>query len=117
MKVEFEKVAGELNRHFNIQVPPWEEGAAGSSAWVDVVLDAGKPAGEVVVAGVEGMPHVIGEIVGRWESGAVVDYMDRLLRDNRGGTRNGFPLPVVADLLFLIELKEYSNQLDREAKS
>ena len=117
MKAEFEKVAGELNRHFNIQVPPWEEGATGSSAGVDVVLDAGKPAGEVVVAGVEGMPHVIGEIVGRWESGAVVDYMDRLLRDNRGGTRNGFPLPVVADLLFLIELKEYSNQLDREAKA
>lgn len=116
MRVEFEKVAGELNKHFNIQVPPWDEGAAGSAAGVDVVLDAGKPAGEVVVAGVEGMPHVIGEIVGRWESGAVVDYMDRLLRDNRGGTRNGFPLPVVADLLFLIELKEYSNQLEREIK-
>lgn len=117
MKAEFEKVAGELNKHFNVQVTPWDEGTTGSAAGVDVVLDAGKPAGEGVVAGVEGMPHVVGEIVGRWESGGVVDYMDRLLRDNRGGTRNGFPLPVVADLLFLIELKEYSNQLDREAKS
>jgi hypothetical protein len=117
MRAEFEKVAGELNKHFNIQVPPWEEGAAASGAGVDVVIDSGKPAGEGVVAGVEGMPHVIGEIVGRWESGGVVDYMDRLLRDNRGGTRSGFPLPVVADLLFLIELKEFSNQLEREVKA
>lgn len=117
MRAEFEKVAGDLNKHFNIQVPPWEEGAAGSAAGVDVVIDSGKPSGEVVVAGVEGMPHLIGEIVGRWESGGVVDYMDRLLRDNRGGTRTGFPLPVVADLLFLIDLKEYSNQLERDAKA
>ena len=86
---------------------------------VDVILDAGKPAGEeaLAVGGIESMPHIIGEIVGRWESGNVVDYMDRLLRDNRGGTRTGFPLSVVADLLFLIDLKEYSNQIEREAKS
>lgn len=119
MRAEFEKVAAELNKQFNVQVPPWEDAPVGQGAAVDVILDAGKPAGEeaLAVGGIESMPHIIGEIVGRWESGNVVDYMDRLLRDNRGGTRTGFPLSVVADLLFLIDLKEYSNQIEREAKS
>ena len=40
--------------------------------------------------------------------------MNQLLRDNRGGTRIGLTLPVVSDLLFLVELKEVDNKIDSE---
>jgi hypothetical protein len=56
------------------------------------------------------------QVLIRWNSGDVVAYLDQLLRDNRGGTRLGFALPVVEDILFLIELKESSNNVESDAK-
>jgi hypothetical protein len=41
--------------------------------------------------------------------------MNQLLRDNRGGTRLGFSLPVISDILFLVELKEVSNKIESES--
>ena len=52
----------------------------------------------------------------RWQDGEVIDYLDQLLRDNRGGTRLGFSLPVVNDIQFLIDLKKISNKIESESK-
>ena len=41
-------------------------------------------------------------VVDLWASGDVIGfYLYQLLRDNRGGQRQGFALPVVDDILFL----------------
>ena len=86
---------------------------------VDLVLDAENvsPAGrggEVKVEGVEGMPAIMEQIHMRWQADDVIEYMNQLLRDNRGGTRIGFPLSVVSDILFLIDLKEIARTSEDE---
>lgn len=116
MRHEFEKVAHELNKNFNVQVQNWEDFAEGQDhTRVDVVLEAKpsiQPAG--MPGGVEEMPAIMEKIIQRWQSDDVLGYMNQLLRDNRGGTRIGFTLPVVSDLLFLVELKEVANKIDGE---
>lgn len=116
MRHEFEKVSHELNKNFNVQVQKWEDFAEGQDhTRVDVVLEA-KPS--VLPAGMPGaleeMPAIMEKIIQRWQSDEVLGYMNQLLRDNRGGTRIGFALPVVSDLLFLVELKEVANKIESE---
>jgi hypothetical protein len=60
------------------------------------------------------MPAILGKVSSRWSNDDILDYLNRLLRDNRGGTRVGFPLAVVDDLLFLIDLKEVARGLEGE---
>lgn len=117
MRHEFEKAARELNRNFNVEVQKWDLDAAAQGAGaVDVVLDTesarhvdtGRP------EGIESMPAIMEQVLIRWESGDVAAYLDQLLRDNRGGTRLGFSLPVVGDILFLIELKDISNNMESD---
>jgi pilus assembly protein FimV len=119
MRHEFEKVANELNKNFNVQVQKWEDFAEGQDhTRVDVVLEAKpsvQPAG--MPGGVEEMPAIMEKIIQRWQSDEVLGYMNQLLRDNRGGTRIGFALPVVSDLLFLVELKEVANKIDSEGEA
>jgi hypothetical protein len=120
MRHEFERIARELNKNFNVEVQKWEIPAAGSD--VDVVLDAdhAQPVNrpeEGRVDGVEGMPAILEQILTRWPDGDVIRYLDQLLRDNRGGTRIGFPLSVVSDILFLIDLKEIANKAEGESSA
>ena len=61
------------------------------------------------------MAWIMEQVMMRWPAGDVIDYLNQLLRDNRGGTRTGFALPVVNDIMFLIDLKEVSNKIDSEA--
>ena len=119
MRHEFERVARELNKNFNIEVQKWELPTEESDTEVDLVLDAENvsPAGrggEVKVEGVEGMPAIMEQIHMRWQADDVIEYMNQLLRDNRGGTRIGFPLSVVSDILFLIDLKEIARTSEDE---
>jgi hypothetical protein len=117
MRHEFEKVARELNRNFNVEVQKWEAEPA-KQGEVDVVLDAGseRHSDPARLEGIESMPAIMEQVLIRWSSGDVVAYLDQLLRDNRGGTRLGFALPVVEDILFLIELKESSNNVESDTK-
>ncbi len=114
MREEFDVLARNLNQQFNVEIQPWEVPAAP----VDLVLD-GEPQPEAVPGvqkpqGVEDMPRIMASIVRMWEAEDVVAYMYQLLRDNRGGQRLGFPLPVVEEILFLIELKETANRMEKE---
>lgn len=120
MRHEFEKVARELNRNFNVEVQEWGQLAETSGqVAVDVVLDteAAGSRDDAPVDGIEDMPAIAGQVVARWPAGDVIGYLNQLLRDNRGGTRLGFSLPVVSDILFLIELKEISNKIESETRT
>ena len=115
MREEFDVLARNLNQQFNVEIQPWD---TSPSATVDLVLD-GDGATDAAPAmpkpqGVEEMPRIMSTIVRMWEAEDVVAYMYQLLRDNRGGQRLGFPLPVVEEILFLIELKETANRMEKE---
>lgn len=116
MRKEFEKVALDLNKNFNVEIQKWEETAElESEGAVDLILDT-EPVAVSKVEGIEAMPAVMERVVMRWQDGEVIDYLDQLLRDNRGGTRLGFSLPVVNDIQFLIDLKKISNKIESESK-
>ena len=107
MRDEFERVASNLNQHFNVEVQNWS--SPESSAEVDIDLEkpvAPKP------QSLEDMPRLMAMVTELWSKGDVVGYLYQLLRDNRGGQRMGFALPVVEDILFLIELKETANRME-----
>jgi hypothetical protein len=122
MRHEFERIARDLNKNFNVEVQRWELPAAAADSAVDVVLDTdhAQPASrpdEGRVEGVEGMPAIMEQVLMRWNEGDVISYLNQLLRDNRGGTRIGFPLSVVSDILFLIDLKEIASKTEGEPSS
>lgn len=114
MKDEFENVSKNLNQNFNVEVQKWDVKPYQSSA-LDLVLDeAVGGASDNKPQGLEDMPHIMQAIVDMWRSPDVVNYMYQLLHDNRGGQRSGFSLGVVEEILFLVEIKEVANRLDKE---
>lgn len=107
MRTEFENVARNLNLHFNVEVQSWDDAPAGAGTSAESECPvAPRP------QSLEDLPRLVNTIVDLWNSGDVVGYMYQLLRDNRGGQRTGFALPVVEDVLFLIELKETANRME-----
>lgn len=114
MRDEFETVARNLNQNFNVEVQHWDPTQAASGLQVvDLLLDdsAAAPVAPRPES-LEEMPRIISMICEMWPGGDVVGYLYQLLRDNRGGKRLGFALPVVEEILFLIELKETSNRIE-----
>ncbi|MBU2450544.1 MAG: hypothetical protein KJ960_14745 [Gammaproteobacteria bacterium] len=109
MRTEFETVSRDLNQHFNVEVQSWEDATAGAERGGSEV---GLPLASRPQT-LEDLPRLVNTIVDLWDSGDVVGYMYQLLRDNRGGQRAGFALPVVEDVLFLIELKETANRMEK----
>lgn len=110
MRTEFETVTRNLNKYFNVELQPWDD------VRPDFGLVAGSGETSSAAGGgpqsVEEMPRLMNCVVDLWTSGDVVGYLYELLRDNRGGQRAGFSLPVVEDILFLIELKETVNRME-----
>lgn len=85
-QVEFDRAARELNQCFNVKIPQWADQTAHR-------------------ASLEDYPHVVGRLQELWPlPGSCMAYLTRLLEDNRGGTRIGFPQPVVEDVLLLLSL-------------
>ncbi|MGE5469363.1 MAG: FimV family protein [Bacteroidota bacterium] len=116
MRSEFEAVSRNLNQNFNVEVQEWDKKT--ETARLDLVLDeepvpapplAPKP------ACLEDMPRLVTTVCDLWPAGDVVGYLYQLLRDNRGGQRVGFALPVVEEILFLIELKDTVSRMEKEA--
>lgn len=125
MKTEFEAVSRNLNQNFNVEVQQWEDPTVTQP--LDLVLeedrDGKEAAAQVPLAPpvppkpecLEDMPRLMATVCELWEDGDVVGYLFQLLRDNRGGQRVGFSLPVVEEILFLIELKETSQRMEKDA--
>lgn len=113
MRAEFEAVAANLNKNFNVEIQQWDPVQSMSdSPVIDLVLD---DIGASLLASrpksLEDMPRIIDMVCELWPTGDVVGYLYQLLRDHRGGKRLGFTLPVVEEILFLVELKETSNRI------
>ena len=85
-KEDFEQSAIELRRNFNIQANDWQAAK-------------GAPARSI-----EDYGHICTRIQELWGRSGCVDYMARLLEDNRGGARLGFPQSVAEDILLLIAI-------------
>lgn len=85
MRAEFDALTRKLNQTFNVKTVTWES------------FDEIKKAPDSV----EQMPHIINSLKDQWMTVDCQRYVQMLLRDNRGGTREGFPLGVVDDLLLL----------------
>lgn len=85
-KAEFERFSAELRQHFNIQAEPWS------------------PTPEEHVQSIENYEHIATQLCKQWRQPDCLAYVQTLLNDNRGGTRNGFPQSVAEELLFLSAL-------------
>ncbi|MBK9447697.1 MAG: hypothetical protein IPO00_17340 [Betaproteobacteria bacterium] len=95
MRAEFDVLAQKLNRNFNVELQHWDTEAP-------AVLVA--PDQEAKALSLEEMPHICEQVVSRWGKPECIDYLHQLLRDNRGGQRSGFTLPVVQEILLLIDI-------------
>jgi pilus assembly protein FimV len=119
MRAEFESVAKNLNQNFNVEVQAWDAEKTTPHTSIDLVLDEPVEAANTVPVApkpesLEDLPRIMAIVVQMWKAGDVVGYLYQLLRDNRGGQRVGFALPVVEEILFLIELKETSHRMEME---
>lgn len=90
MRGEFDALSDKLNKTFNVKAVTWES------------FDQVKRATESV----EQLPHILKAIQNQWMTQDCQIYLQKLLRDNRGGTREGFPLGIVDDLLTLQAILE-----------
>ena len=113
LREEFDNVARNLNQHFNVEIQQWDPAEPTHNRHtIDMVLedDAGQlvppPPAQPKAASLEDLPRIMQQIIDLWRDGDVIAHMQQLLRDNREGKRSGFPLQVVSDMLFLIELRE-----------
>lgn len=99
MREEFEAMALKLNRNFNVEVIHWptDEKRADPAA-APLATDPRK------AVTLETITHVRDRLLSLWGGSECLPYLEQLLRDNRNGQRAGFTLPVVEELLFLIDL-------------
>ena len=65
-------------------------------SWHDFKSDRNAP------ESLEKMPHILKHLEENWGTREAQAYIHQILRDNRDGTRQGFPLAVVDDLLLLL---------------
>lgn len=122
MRDEFDRVARNLNQHFNVEVLRWDASDPAPSASLeklDFELVPREDEGPATAAApkaltVEDMPHIRQTLLDNWRDPEIIEYLHRLLRDNRGGKRSGFTLEVVQEILFLIELRETLALIERE---
>jgi len=85
MKPEFDALARQLNKTFNVKTVTWAN-----------FDEARKHGGSV-----EAMPHIIKRITDTWRTRECQAYLESIVRDNREGTRQGFGLGVIDDILVL----------------
>ena len=88
MRAEFEALTRQLNKTFNVKMISWSDFKT---------IHGGADT-------VEQMPHVIQRLQDVWGTQEAQAYIHQILRDNRNGTRQGFPLTVVEELLLLLAI-------------
>jgi pilus assembly protein FimV len=89
-RAEFDTIAGELNKTFNVTAVNWDNYQT---------LRA-------VRTSLEDLPHITETLQKNWRTTACQRYLQQLLRDNRDGTRVGFPFPVIDEILTLSAILE-----------
>lgn len=95
MHAEFDELAEKLNKNFNVEVQHWVAPPAAAA-----VPDESLPKALTL----EELPHICPRLIAQWGQPECLEYLHQLLRDNRGGQRSGFTLPVVQEILLLIDI-------------
>ncbi|WP_407279749.1 hypothetical protein U5817_03655 [Aromatoleum evansii] len=85
LRAEFDALAKQLNKTFNVKAVTWES------------FDEARAA----TNSMEQMAHVTKNVQQMWGTPECQAYLEHLLRDNRDGTREGFPLSVIDEILLL----------------
>lgn len=90
MQREFDILATELNKTFNVRPVTWENFRADGTN----------------VGSIESFAHIAARLQETWGTPQCQAYVDLLVRDNRQGTRQGFELGAIDDLLMLAGVLE-----------
>jgi len=90
LRPEFDTLARQLNKMFNVKAVTW-----------DTFDEARRPTSTI-----EQMSHVMSRVQNLWGSRDCQAYLENLLRDNRDGMREGFPLSVIDEILVLAGVLE-----------
>lgn len=85
LREEFDALAQQLNKTFNVKAVTWESFEEARAA----------------TNSMEQMAHVTKNVQQMWGTPECQAYLEHLLRDNRDGTREGFPLSVIDEILLL----------------
>lgn len=99
MHPEFDTLAANMRKKFNVHVPSWEDSTTPVSG----------------LKSLEDYAHIIWRTTSSWGKQECLDYLFELVRDNRAGQRSGFPLEVVEEIVLLMHLLEDGYQLARPA--
>lgn len=90
LRAEFDTIAGELNKTFNVTAVNWDNYQTLRAARTSL----------------EDLPHIAETLQRSWRTTACQRYLQQLLRDNRDGTRVGFPFTVIDEILTLAAILE-----------
>ncbi|GAA5158632.1 hypothetical protein GCM10025770_03390 [Viridibacterium curvum] len=92
MRAEFEALTLQLNKTFNVKPVAWDD--------FEIAMRAPES--------LEHIPHVQERLCRVWGTRECQAWLHQLLRDNRQGTRQGFPLAIVDEILLLLAILEAS---------
>lgn len=90
LREEFDALARQLNKTFNVKSVTWD------------TFDEARQSKHSM----EQMAHVTKNVQQLWGTPECQAYLEKLLRDNRDGTREGFPLSVIDEILVLAAILE-----------
>ncbi len=97
LRSDYTKLLPTLRKKFNLQVPAWQDlEAPVSGLW-----------------SLEDYEHVIAQLTTIWGTQDCLNYLYRLVHDNREGQRIGFPLEVVEEIVLLMLILESGYGLER----
>lgn len=90
MRAEYDALCTQLNRTFNVRPASWDE------------FEIARHAPDTL----ENMPHIMTRLTACWGRRECQTLLHRLLHDNRQGTRQGFPLAIVEEIILLLAILE-----------
>jgi pilus assembly protein FimV len=108
MRDDFESLAERLRQHFNIAAPAWQATDQTSQEPLATPDAEASHFGALLplLPNIAQHPHIGDTLTRCWSSPDCVVYLNKLLRDNRDGERQGFSPAMVSELLFLIDQVE-----------
>jgi hypothetical protein len=108
MHDEFTSTSEKLKLHFNVAPADWDSMADRVSPPVALVDEETASIEQLLshLPNIARMSRIRDEVTRTWDSPEGFDYLNSLLRDNRAGERQGFPLATVSELLYLMDILE-----------
>lgn len=97
LRADYTKLTPALRNKFNLQVPAWQDLETPVSG----------------LKSLEDYEHVITLLTATWGTQNCLNYLYRLVHDNREGQRIGFPLEVVEEIVLLMLILESGYGLER----